>query len=46
MGQALAIRTEVFDDITVKGSEFLRRVKAVGRKNELKYQWVPSKEDL
>jgi predicted RNA binding protein YcfA (HicA-like mRNA interferase family) len=27
----------------VKGSEFLRKVKAVARRNKLKYRWVPER---
>ncbi len=35
-----AYRTEVFDNATVKGSEFLRKVKAVARRNKLRFRWV------
>ena len=36
-------RTEVFDDEKVKGSEFLRKMKAVARRNRLTYRGqVPS----
>ena len=35
-----AYRTEVFDNANVKGSEFLRKVKAVARRNKLTYRWV------
>jgi mRNA interferase HicA len=30
----------VFDNAKVKGSEFLRKVKAVARHNKLMYRWV------
>jgi mRNA interferase HicA len=33
----------VFDDGDVKGSEFLRKVKAVARRNKLAYRWVPER---
>lgn len=33
-------RTEVFDTSEVKGSEFLRKVKALARRNRLTYRWV------
>jgi mRNA interferase HicA len=33
----------VFDNTDVKGSEFLRRVKAVARRNGLRYQWTPER---
>ena len=36
-------RTEVFDNIGVKGSEFLRKVKAVAGRNKLAYRWVPER---
>jgi predicted RNA binding protein YcfA (HicA-like mRNA interferase family) len=39
----VAYRTEVFENTTVKGSEFLRKVKAVGRRNKLTYRWVPER---
>ena len=35
-----ACRTEVFDNANVKGSEFLRKVKAVARRNKLTLRWV------
>lgn len=39
----LANRTEVFDIRDVRGSEFLRKVKAVARRNKLAYRWVPER---
>jgi mRNA interferase HicA len=30
----------VFDNANVKGSEFLRKVKAIARRNKLTYHWV------
>ena len=36
-------RTEVFDNEKVKGSEFLRKMKAVARRNRLTYRWVPQR---
>jgi mRNA interferase HicA len=30
----------VFDNANVKGSEFLRKVKVVARRNKLVYRWV------
>jgi len=39
----IANRTEVFDNSDVKGSEFLRKVKAVARRKKLAYRWVPER---
>jgi hypothetical protein len=36
----VAYRTEVFENPGVKGSEFLRKVKAVARRKKLAYHWV------
>jgi len=36
----IAYRTEVFDNANLKGSEFLRKVKAVARRNKLTLRWV------
>lgn len=36
----VAIRTEVFDNAVVKGSEFLRKVKALARSKGLSVRWV------
>jgi mRNA interferase HicA len=33
----------VFDNEKVKGSEFLRKMKAVARRNRLTYRWVPQR---
>jgi mRNA interferase HicA len=33
----------VFDDRNVKGSEFLRKVKAVARRNGVAFRWVPER---
>ncbi len=30
----------MFDNASVKGSEFLRKVKAVARRNRLQFRWV------
>ena len=38
--QRLHCRTEVFDNASVKGSEFLRKMKAVARRNKRTYRWV------
>jgi mRNA interferase HicA len=40
---AVAYRTEVFENASVKGSEFLRKVKAVARRNKLTYRWAPER---
>ena len=39
----IANRTEVFDSADVKGSEFLRKVKAAARRNKLAYHWLPER---
>ena len=39
----IAYRTEVFENTSVKGSEFLRKVKAIARRNKLTYRWVPER---
>jgi hypothetical protein len=39
----VASRTEVFDNASAKGSEFLRKVKAIARRNKLTYRWVPER---
>ena len=39
----VANRTELFDSRDVKASEFLRKVKAVARRNKLAYRWVPER---
>jgi mRNA interferase HicA len=33
----------VFETKEVKGSEFLRRAKAIARRKGLKYEWVPER---
>ena len=33
----------MFDNEKVKGSEFLRKMKAVARRNRLTYRWVPQR---
>jgi mRNA interferase HicA len=33
----------VFDNGDVKGSEFLRKVRAIARRNRLAYHWVPER---
>jgi mRNA interferase HicA len=33
----------VFDNRVVKGREFLRKVKAVARRNKVAYRWVPER---
>ena len=38
--RAIAHRTEVFDNAGVKGSEFLRKVKAAAKRKQLQYRWV------
>ncbi len=42
-GFDIATRTEVFDDIKVKGSEFLRKLKAIARRNRLSCRWNPER---
>src|SRR5438270_13201447 len=39
----LACRTEVFENGRVKGSEFLRKVKAVAKRKKLTYRWAPER---
>ena len=43
LGAGIANRTEVFDNRAVKGSEFLRKAKAVARRNQLAYRWAPER---
>jgi len=38
-----ANRTEVFDNTSVKGSEFLRQMKVVARRKKLTFRWVPER---
>lgn len=33
----------MFDNTEVRGSEFLRRAKAIARRRGLKYEWVPER---
>ena len=33
----------MFNNTKVKGSEFLRRAKAIARRRSLKYEWVPER---
>jgi mRNA interferase HicA len=33
----------VFDNRKVKGSEFLRKMKAIARRNRLLFRWVPER---
>lgn len=40
---ALENRTEVFENREVKGSEFLRKAKAIARRNGLAYRWSPER---
>jgi hypothetical protein len=40
---AFAIRTEVFDNANVNGGEFLRKVKAVAKRNRLLLRWAPER---
>ena len=37
------IRTEVFELIEVRGSEFLRRAKAVADRRNLTFEWMPER---
>ena len=39
----IANRTEVFDNRDVKGSGFLRKVKAAAKRNKRSYRWVPER---
>jgi predicted RNA binding protein YcfA (HicA-like mRNA interferase family) len=36
-------RTEVFDNQDVKGSEFLRKVRSVARRNGVSCRWAPER---
>jgi mRNA interferase HicA len=36
-------RTEVFDNRVLKGSEFLRKVRRVAKRNRLAYRWKPER---
>ena len=36
-------RTKVFDNHGVKGSEFLRKVKAIAKQSKLAYHWIPER---
>lgn len=40
---AVACRTEVFDNANVRGGEFLRKVRTVARRKELLFRWVPER---
>jgi mRNA interferase HicA len=40
---SIAIRTEVFDNLSVKGSEFLRKTRAFARRKKLTFRWVPER---
>jgi hypothetical protein len=40
---SLANRTQVFDNESVKGSEFLRKMKVVARRRRLMFRWVPER---
>jgi mRNA interferase HicA len=39
----IANRTEVFDNRNVKGSEFLRKVRTVARRNKVPCRWAPER---
>jgi mRNA interferase HicA len=39
----LEIRTELFDNRKVKGSEFLRRLKRIAKRKKLTYRWNPER---
>jgi len=39
----VADRTDLFDNGQVKGSEFLRNVKAIARRNKIAYRWNPER---
>ena len=41
--RSVALRTEVFDNAGVKGSEFLRKVKIIAQRNHLSFRWVPER---
>ena len=40
---SVAIRTELFDNTSVKGSEFLRKMKVIARRKKLTFRWVPER---
>jgi mRNA interferase HicA len=39
----VATRTELFETRNVKGSEFLRKLKRLSKRNKLVYRWVPER---
>jgi predicted RNA binding protein YcfA (HicA-like mRNA interferase family) len=39
----IASRTKVFENGGVRGSEFLRKVKAVARRSKLAFRWAPER---
>jgi predicted RNA binding protein YcfA (HicA-like mRNA interferase family) len=39
----IAYRTKVFENGSVKGSEFLRKAKAVARRGKLGFRWAPER---
>jgi mRNA interferase HicA len=40
---SLENRAKLFDNRETKGSEFLRKLKAVARRNKLAYRWSPQR---
>jgi len=40
---SLANRTEVFDNASMKGAEFLRKMKVIARRRKLTFRWVPER---
>jgi len=42
-GYPLENRTQLFDNQKMKGREFLRKVKAVAKRNKLAYRWNPQR---
>jgi len=39
----IEVRTELFDNCKVKGSEFLRKVKSIAKRKHLAYRWSPER---
>jgi mRNA interferase HicA len=40
---SLDCRTQVFDNREMKGSEFLRKLKLIAKRNRLAYRWSPER---
>jgi mRNA interferase HicA len=40
---SIVIRTELFDNTSVKGSEFLRKMRVFAKRKKLTFRWVPER---